>query len=456
MVGTRYPAPKTTSNLNKAEYASPQAMPDKRNPNRTRRSKHATRPDHRPALLIPRPPIDELFAPNLTYEALNSQTRESFSGWLVSHFPLTYGSSTARTTINWMDFLRSLQPDAVPPALFWAIRALIVFHMGTLQADENMIYSARHMYGRGIRYLRFLLRSPRALTDEALAAAILLAGYEIVDASDKNAWIQHTRGIRDLMYARGPSSHTSGFGRTLFICFAPFLIAESFILAEPCFLASADWTCVVGNNIYHDQSRRSGGLSLGRAMDTTLNETAKCPGYYAATLYTLAASYNPAILALREVLVHDIAKSRACFLELQAILAEISKDNNTPALDTGSIPPDHARILAQLTCAGVSYTLALLQQLTSLLQSDQYRKLCQPHDMQGPDPWQVYPQQARMESQDNLPLKYCEPKASVQKGRLSGDWLDTFSLTMGIASASGSSPTPVKMHQPHHRASQRT
>jgi hypothetical protein len=340
-----------------------------------------------------------------------------------------------------MDFLRSLQPDAVPQALLWAIRALIIFHMATLQGDENAIYSARHMYGRGIRCLRLLLQSPRALTDEALAAAILLGGYEIVDGSSKNAWIQHTRGIRELMYARGPSSHTSGFGRTLFICFAPFLIAESFILAEPCFLGNSDWTCVVGN-IQRDESRQS-GLSLGRAMDTTLNETAKCPGYYATTLYTLGASYDPAILALQEVLLNDIAESRACFLELQTIFTEISKDKNTPALDTGSIPPDHARILAQLTCAGVSYSLALLQQLTSLLQSDQCRKHTQLNGMHRPDPWQVYPQQTRMESQDSLQRKCCEPNASVEKGRLSGDWLDRFSLTMGIASALGNSPTQM-------------
>ncbi|KAL4862765.1 hypothetical protein BDV12DRAFT_178418 [Aspergillus spectabilis] len=225
--------------------------------------------------------------------------------------------------VNWMDFLRSLRPDAMPQALSWAIRALVTFHMGTLQGNENAIYSVRHMYGRAIRHLRLLLQSRRALTDEALAAAILLGGYEIVDGSSKNAWIQHTRGIRELMYARGPSSHTSGFGRTLVICFAPFLIAASFILAEPCFLGNHDWTRVV-EDIYQDEARQ-GGLSLGRAMDKALNETAMFPGYYATTRYTLAASPDPAILALQEVLVTSMAKTRACFLELQIIFAKIRK-----------------------------------------------------------------------------------------------------------------------------------
>ncbi|KAL5341651.1 hypothetical protein BJX70DRAFT_358511 [Aspergillus crustosus] len=180
------------------------------------------------------------------------------------------------------------------------------------------------------------------------------------------------------------------------------------------------------------------GLSLGRAMALALNKTARCPGYYATTRYTLAASSDPAILALQEVLSTEITKPRACFMELQSIFAQISKGKGTVVLDAGSITPNHARSLAELAFKGVGYALTLLQQLMSLLQSDRDRRLNPPSSLHQPDPWRVYSQHSYMQSQDGLELKDCELTASIEKGSLIGDWLGRFSLTMG---ASRSSPT---------------
>ncbi|KAI9370918.1 hypothetical protein BJX61DRAFT_535231 [Aspergillus egyptiacus] len=381
--------------------------------------------------------VNELLAPNLAGQALTMQTRESFAGWLVSHFPLMYGSIVDRVNVNWMDFLRSLQPSTFPPALSWAIRALVTFHMATLQGNEHAVYCARHMYGQGLSSLRQLLQSPRALTDESLAACVLLGGYEVVDGNSQYSWIRHTRGIRQIMCARGPSAHTTGFGRTLVLCFGPFLIAESFILGEPCFLGRPEWTGLL-DEIYPDQ--KEGQLSLGQAMDEAFNEAAMCPGYYAITRSVLAAEAEPGILKLQGSLLAQIARSREHLIDLRTIFKDVLKNEASAA-----VPPEPAstvdtKRLAQQTLGGISAAMALLDQLTRLLQSDRQRKLNYPKGMNVPDPWRVYPQRLSLERPEYPDLN---PGISDNGLQVIGDRLDRFSLGLGVASASGTLPTRV-------------
>ncbi|KAL2817141.1 hypothetical protein BJX63DRAFT_419708 [Aspergillus granulosus] len=433
--------------LQSAKTAMRQRKFDNKKPNAAERRtrKYAQRPTrtaackkNRPALLIPRPPMDELFAPNLTCEALTTQATESFSGWLVSHFPLMYCSFDDRVDTNWMQFLRNLKPSRFPQALTWAIRALLTFHMGTMQGNINTVYCARHMYGMGIRHLRFLLQTPRALTDEALAAAVLLGGYEVGDGTAKYSWIRQTRGIRHLMQARGPVAHKTGFGRTLLLCFGPFLIAESFILSEPCFLGDHDWICLV-EDIYKDRKR----VGLGQAMDRAFNEAALCPNYYTTTRSSLAATADPNVLVVQEMLLTQMAKSKARFLELQGILANISEDEKSLALNIGSIPPVQARNLARLTSEGINYSLALLDQLTGLVESDRRRKLSPFTDMDIADPWRTYSQKLIMEKQDCPQPEVGGPTAPTGDLDVVGDRLDRFSLTMGVVSVWGIPPIQI-------------
>ncbi|KAL5360657.1 hypothetical protein BJX96DRAFT_165322 [Aspergillus floccosus] len=340
------------------------------------------------------------FAPNLAYEALTVQTKESFYRWLISHYPRIHSSFSFRVDVGWMDFIRNQPPDC-PPTLMWAIRALITFQIGTLRKSKQSIYCARHMYGRGICHLRSQLQSPSALSDETLAACVLLGGYEILDGNCANSWISHTRGIRHIMCARGPLAHKFGMGRTLMICIRPFLLAESFALGEPCFLGSAEWRSIT-QGIPNDRGQNGSPSQLTFIMDHTFNEVARCPGYYASAQSILCSSIDsPSALVS---LSSEIFNSKAQLLKLREML------------DIGHTGPSMTR----LTLVGVNIALALLDQLSIVLESDTERKLAR--------------QQASLALRPRIEEVRDPWRTSAEKYSPIGDRLDTFSLTMGIGS----------------------
>ncbi|KAL2858161.1 hypothetical protein BJX68DRAFT_228035 [Aspergillus pseudodeflectus] len=406
-------------------------------------SRMVARKPNRPAILLPRLTIDELVAPRLAEQALSTQTTESFHGWLMYYFPRSYSSFSHRVDTNWMDFLRGLQPSVRSHALMWALRALVMFQMGTLQGNANAIDYARSMYGRGVGCLRSLLQTPFALTEEALAASVLLGGYEILDGSSEDTWISHTRGIRQIMCARGAAAHKTGISRTLLLSFRPFLVAESFVLGEPCFLGDPDWISIT-KDIYkeEEQTRES---TLGRIMDYAFDEITKCPGYYAAAQGILTSQVETV-----ETLLGGISESKECLNNLKAQLLTIPEDESltSTAASSQSIPPSYVRSLAQLTCGGIDSSLAMLDQLTSVLRSDRDRRgranTASPAANYQKNPWYV-PLRQESKMYNECPLKTVQddspksPNPSVNVQSI-GDRLDKFSLNMGVASMSGSSP----------------
>ncbi|PTU25622.1 hypothetical protein P175DRAFT_0415671, partial [Aspergillus ochraceoroseus IBT 24754] len=241
--------------------------------------------------LLPRVTIDETIEPGLNQEALNIQTKELFHGFVMYYLPGIYSSFCSRVEVNWMDFVRN-NWLTFPPALVWAIRALNVFHMAAQKGNSEDLLNARQMYGRAIRDFISLLQSQSALTDESLATAVLLGGYEILDGSCPHSWVLHSRGIRQIMCARGPEAHKAGMGRTLMLSFRPFLVAEAFMHGEPCFLGQPEWTSMV-NDIARTEDRRGQNSLLGPTVDYAFNEIAKCPGYYIASRSILTSSDIP-------------------------------------------------------------------------------------------------------------------------------------------------------------------
>ncbi|KAL2838905.1 hypothetical protein BJY01DRAFT_32194 [Aspergillus pseudoustus] len=409
-------------------------------------SRMVARKSNRPVMILPRLAMDELVAPRLTEQALSRQTTESFHGWLMYYFPRSYSSFSHRVDTNWMDFLRGLQPSIRSQALMWAVRALVTFQMGTLQGNANAVSCARSMYGRGVSCLRSLLRTPFALAEESLAASVLLGGYEILDGSSEHTWISHTRGIRQIMCARGAAAHKTGISRTVMLSFRPFLVAESFVLGEPCFLGEPDWISITNDNYQEEQNRE---MSLGQVMDYAFNEITKCPGYYAAT-QTILASTVEADPFFLDSLLSGISDSKECLNNLKAKLLTIS-ENEKPAstsASTQSIPPSYTRSLAQLTCGGIESSLAMLDQLTNVLESDRHRRgratTVSSAITYGQNPWQV-PSTQRVDMGGDGSWNQARSDSAKSRKLSSnmqsiGDRLDKFSLNMGVASMSGSSP----------------
>lgn len=315
--------------------------------------------------------IDEVFAPGLTFAALDIQTKELFNDFLDYYFP-AYSIWSSRLEVNWMDFIRQ-QGLTCPQALIWAVRALNTFHMGVVRGDQGAIACGRHMYGRGIKHLAYILQTPAALTDETLAAAILLGGYEMLDESCKNSWVLHCGGIRHLMCARGPAAHKHGIGRTLMLSFRNFLVTEAFRQGESCFLEKPEWSLIVNESSGTEAEKNEYDL-VSQATELIFNETVRCPGYYAATRAIIESHGNTKPADIGQ-LVGKMTGTKSRLTRLHAKITFASKGDATMTpqeSSSGMTASEYAKYVADQPCITLlSSVLALLDQLRTVLELHQ-------------------------------------------------------------------------------------
>jgi hypothetical protein len=377
-------------------------------------------------------PMDEAFAPSLAHRTIDMQTQDSFAGWMKYHFPIYAASFNCRVDVDWMDFIRG-QWSTFPQALVWAIRALTTLHRGVTQRDEQSIMCARHMYGRGIRYLATLLQSSAALSDATLAAAILLGGYEVLDGSSEWSWIAHCRGISHLFSARGPAAQRRGIGRTLLLCWRPYIVADAFIHSVPCFLGEAEWASILMSKdiARHEEQEQKGSL-LGQTMDYAFTEVAKCPGYLAAVKQLIASTTGSGLGKL-ETLVEHMVISRENLVQYNRML----ETNQPPASFIGVIPATYAGTLVQQSRDGINFAIALIDQLITILRSDLARRNATPisgcPDTLAQSAWCAITHYQTSRPKTPLPgsrdLRNLDPNMFGIEYRL-----DEFSLTMGMGS----------------------
>lgn len=98
------------------------------------------------------------------------------------------------------------------------------------------------MYSKALRYLsRAVSDRSNAVSSETLSAIVLLGIYETFSSTQKDSWMRHIDGGRQLVQLRGPSAFRRGFDRAMFMSFRTFLVAEAFIKGVPCFLDDPEW-----------------------------------------------------------------------------------------------------------------------------------------------------------------------------------------------------------------------
>ncbi|KAL2802310.1 hypothetical protein BJX63DRAFT_426143 [Aspergillus granulosus] len=377
-------------------------------------------------------PMDEAFAPNLSQRTVDIQTQELFARWMVYHFPIYTTSFNSRVDVDWMDFIRG-QWSTFPQALVWAVRALTTLHRGTTQRDKQAIMCARHMYSRGIRHLASLLQTSAVLSDETLAAAILLGGYEVLDGTSEWSWIAHCRGISHLLCARGPTAQRRGMGRTLMLCWRPYIVADAFIHAVPCFLGNSEWASILmSEEVARDEEQQQRGSLLGQTMDYAFTEVAKCPGYLTAAKGIVTSNRHSELTRV-ENLMDCMLISRENLVQYNRML----ETNNPSASFIGVIQPIHAGTLVQQSRNGINFAIALIDQLMTMLRSHLARRKstlpseCSDDSQQGP--WRLI---ARYQtSRSNTPLPASRDLEDLDLNVFSiKDQLDKFSLTMGMGS----------------------
>ncbi|KAL3455011.1 hypothetical protein BJX64DRAFT_94351 [Aspergillus heterothallicus] len=396
--------------------------------------RHASSHSRRSHLTPPPPIMDEDFAPSLAQSTLDMQTQELFARWMEYQFPIYAASFNCRVDVDWMDFIRA-RWSTFPPALVWAVRALTTLHRGTTQRDPQTVICARHMYSRGIRHLASLLQTRAALADETLAAAILLGGYEVLDGSSKWSWIAHCRGITHLLCARGPAAQRRGIGRTLLLCWRPYIVADAFIHAVPCVLGEPEWASILmSEEVARDEEQQQKGSLLGQTMDYAFAEVAHCPGYLAAAKELVTSNiYFPSDRVER--LMDDMRITRENLVQYSQML-----ETNDPAPSfIGVIPPIYAGTLVQQSRGGLSFAIALIDQLLTMLRTHLAQRTKASTsggflESSGRSSWHLTeryhtamsktPSRPALRNSDDSGLD--SPGAKAQ--------LDQFSLTMGLGS----------------------
>ncbi|KAL4864450.1 hypothetical protein BDV12DRAFT_188882 [Aspergillus spectabilis] len=352
------------------------------------------------------PGYDCAFAPNLAGEAIGIQTKELFERWLDYYFPTYITSFQSRVDVNWIDFIRS-QWSTFPQALIWAIRALTSLRMGAAQGNKEAILCARHMYSRGIKHLAYLLQTKAAaLSNETLAAAILLGGYE------------------HLLCTRGPSAHKSGMGRTLVLCWRPYIVADAFIHGMPCFLGDLEWTHLsLSRQVATVEDQQQKESLLGQALDYAFNDVAKCPGYLATTKNIVNSDTNVARAISRENLVR---------------FHSMVEEFYPAATLTGAIPPIYATTIVQGSRNGISSAIALLDQLTTILQTHSRGRplavLTASYYKLEEDPWRLAAESQAVKFNRNQSSTSRQSEDPDLRAYVSGNQLDQFSLTTGMGS----------------------
>ncbi|KAE8149495.1 hypothetical protein BDV25DRAFT_156227 [Aspergillus avenaceus] len=307
--------------------------------------------------------IDGTLAPNLAYEALHIQMKERFNDFLNMHSASVYGAVSGWIDTNWLDYVRD-QASTCGPAMLWALRAMTTFNMGLAKEDREAIICGQHMYGRAIEHLSQLLQSSSALSDETLAAAMVLAGFDQLDSDCPKSWLMHTCGIRDMICARGPEAHRHGIGRTLLVSWRPFLVLESMVHEKPCFLEDPTWAAVARGHT--SEGEQGVSRALGQIIDYALIEIAKYPGYAVRTQRIIEPGTTPNPDMIRD-LVADIDVTKAYLLRLLPNFSFMSVNTGPLTSVYGLIPQEHANFVVRRALDGINTEIALLNDLLTTL-----------------------------------------------------------------------------------------
>lgn len=320
--------------------------------------------------------IDEIVSPKLVAGALDQQYREAFCAFIDANFPISTYAYINRIAVSWFDVARNHE-GALGTALGWALRSLGSLHIGRAHDDERQIIASREMYGHSLRHLAYNINKPSlAKADETLTAAILLGGYEMVNATGQASWLLHSRGISYLFCLRGPQAHTHGLGRNLLASFRGFLVFEALTRGEACFLERQEWREIIPNTIKAEQQLGK-TCRLGELIEYAFFEVAQCPGFLASTRALVASLHTRDIT--REDLICRMSRCQTALCDLQShfstgiwITRRFSDPENVDFI--GLIPPSIADTLGVFLRKGISLAIAMIQQLLSVLESDRSRR----------------------------------------------------------------------------------
>jgi hypothetical protein len=151
-----------------------------------------------------------------------SLTGTSTRTTIIRTFLATFSPHTAIATLSGPTaFFAIASMPSLSTSLESALLALANSAAGRRLGDPLLTHQSLSLYVRSLGALSADLqaRNPRrALSDETLAAAMLLVLYEIAECPDdsRDGYTKHLEGCTRIIVARGPERHASGLGHIVF------------------------------------------------------------------------------------------------------------------------------------------------------------------------------------------------------------------------------------------------
>lgn len=95
----------------------------------------------------------------------------------------------------------------------------------------------------------------------------------------RDAWVYHSRAVKQLLLRRRTTFCLSGVGRICHFAYRSFLIAAALYEGEPCFLADDNWQNLAAFLRMEDSQKQSEWAFYINVYETIFMELVKCPRY---------------------------------------------------------------------------------------------------------------------------------------------------------------------------------
>lgn len=161
--------------------------------------------------------------------------------FLNGHLPAELLDKTRPKFYIPMDWFFQLQDVVIQsPALESSIGTYLAARVGRKHNDMNLVHRSRSMYVASLdRVQRALCNSQTRLSDETLAACMVLSLYELTEhpMGGQSAFSVHNNGAMMLLRLRGPDACASPLGHGLFLQLRVQTVSPSFPALQNALLA---------------------------------------------------------------------------------------------------------------------------------------------------------------------------------------------------------------------------
>jgi hypothetical protein len=316
--------------------------------------------------------IDERVYPALVHRSFISQQPGMLKEFICTAFPTMFFHNEFRfgngfTFPDWVAkyFGSNHYYDTT-------VSCLSTEYLAHLTKDPGLHQCSRQKYSQALGAIRHALSSDDTSSDALLIAVILLSFYEMNTRTTRDAWVYHSRAVKQLMLKRGMSFHLFGAGRVCHFAYRPFLIAAALYEGEPCFLGEDNWQNLAAILRVEDSQKQSEWSFYIDVYETIFMELVKCPGYIKEAREIVSVPSSKATLLAQRIRM-TCDRLRKLSDELRSLLASNNqRKEGIFGVFVGPEPNAFPETSPSLLLGAAVNTLSILEQLCSRLTMPAY------------------------------------------------------------------------------------